>query len=378
MFRIRDDSQSKENVIVIQGKQVTSEYPVSTIMFQNYDTETNKKYDMVALSCYDHHNDPLLSQFGDLSIRTVSDSNGILTEKLRIHHNGIMQLGQNADSNALLNVGGDLSVKNNIIAQKLQLNKIEAQTKKIIFKNSVVSDSVLTLNVNASNIDGVISQDILPEDVVFNNVNVNNNVRAKILQLKKIETQTKKLIFKNSLQTDDSVLTLNVNASNIQGIISPNILPDTVVFTNTTSTNMSTQKLLFGKQLDINSNNNQNFIYFFKEWSNFPLSFNNVSELSNIIITTSEYRVINNTVDMITMFDFVPTNSNLPIISYSIPYGENKNEMKQPSILYNKTNNTYDTILSSVTSNNIKFYNNNILSTNNIYEISLSLSYIIL
>jgi hypothetical protein len=319
MFRLLGDSNTKENVIIIQGTQTASDTPVSSILFQNYDIKTKIKHNMVALSCYDHHNDELLSKYGDFSIRTVSESNGQLTEKFRLHHDGIVQIGSNATSNALLNVAGDLSVMSNISAKTLNLNTINAQTKRIVLKGSNTSDSVLTLNISSSNIQGILPSNILPKDVSFSNI-------------------------------------------------------ETI---NTKSTNISTTKVMFGGNATTVSSMLTNDIYYFKDWTEFPLTISNVNLLSNIVVNTNEYRVINKTVDITTSFDFISLDSNLDSFSYSLPYSQSIKNIKTPAILMNKTNNTFNTILASVNSNAIDLTFSSNLNSNVNYEISCSLSYIV-
>lgn len=319
MFKLLDDTNTKENIITIQGKQITANEPVASILFQNYDIVSKTKYDLVALSCYDHHGDPNLNEYGDFSIRTKSTNNNLLTEKIRLHHNGVIQIGSNASSNALLNIAGDINVMSNITANTLNLNKINAQTKRIILKGNNLSDSILTLNIPSSNIQGIISPNILPKDVSFSN----------------IET------------------------------------------TNTHSTNISTTKLIFGTSFQ-NPSININDIYFFKDWTSFNMNITNSNMLSNIVISNSEYKVMNKNVDISTIFGFIPTNNIISSVSYQLPYGQQKNRIRNLSILYNTNDNSYTTILTDVNSNNVNLLFNSNLLQNTLYEISSSFSYVMI
>jgi hypothetical protein len=128
MFRLLDNTNNKENIIRIQGKQTTRSAPISTLMFQNYDEDTKRVIDMMAVSCYDSDNNTSNNSFGDFVVRTRDPTSCNLTERLRVAYNGAVQIGQNASSNALLNINGDLLVQSNISANDINVGTLRAQT----------------------------------------------------------------------------------------------------------------------------------------------------------------------------------------------------------------------------------------------------------
>jgi hypothetical protein len=150
MFRLLDNTNNKENIIRIQGKQTTRSAPISTLMFQNFDADTKRLIDLIAVSCYDSDNNESNNSFGDFVIRTRDASSCNLMERLRVGYNGVVQIGQDASSNsysnALLNIGGDLYVQSNISANDISVGILRAQT---IFTTQTIN-SVQNINTQAS------------------------------------------------------------------------------------------------------------------------------------------------------------------------------------------------------------------------------------
>ena len=107
---------------------------------------------MIALSCYDHNDDENKNKLGDFSIRTVGDSNGQLTEKFRVQYDGVVRIGSNTSSNALVNIGGDLNVASNIEATSARLNKITFGCSSSNNTSSVSSSNYASSNLILNNV----------------------------------------------------------------------------------------------------------------------------------------------------------------------------------------------------------------------------------
>jgi hypothetical protein len=174
MFKILNNN-NKENVIKIQGAKQTIDSPFATLLFQNYDLDTRQTYDMAGISCYDHFADSNNNGLGDLVFRTngtggMSASN--VEERMRILHNGDVIIGSNVNSsNSRVYMGGVLEVGNSIIANELSLQRLNTNTKRILFGPSNSSDSIISLSIDASKIvSGTIDSQRLPSNISVSNL----------------------------------------------------------------------------------------------------------------------------------------------------------------------------------------------------------------
>jgi hypothetical protein len=270
MFKILNNT-NKENIIRIQGARQSIDSPFATLNFQNYDVDTATIYDMASISCFDHFADSSNNGYGDLVFRTNGTGTSNIEERMRILHNGKVNIGSNIASDSILNVGGNLTVTSNINAHEMSLQKLNAVTRRIIFKGSNMSDSMLSLNIDASNItSGIISQERLPTTATFTDLNLSN-------------------------------------------LSSPLV---------------STTKIVFGGQESIALSNSSDMITFYKDWTSWTSSLNTSitlinnsnNYLSNIVIDNARYRILNSNVDVRFMFSCDITNSNIEKININVPY----------------------------------------------------------
>lgn len=108
MFKCLNNS-NKENVITIQGARATdASNPFASILFQNFDKDTELTYNMVCISCLDHFGDTSNNGSGDLIFKTAYTGGSNLQEQMRVMFNGNVLIGSNISRDMKLNVGGSI------------------------------------------------------------------------------------------------------------------------------------------------------------------------------------------------------------------------------------------------------------------------------
>lgn len=162
MFRTFLQS-NQENSIFIQGaRNDDSVHPIASVVLQNYDLDTRKTYNMGALSVVDHFGDADSNGYGDLILRTTSDSSN-LVERMRVQYDGRVFVGTTAcnatiASPALFNVTGDALVTGALAATNVSLSNITVRnyrTEKIYFNRDTSSNLVDTITLGFANSNSV-------------------------------------------------------------------------------------------------------------------------------------------------------------------------------------------------------------------------------
>jgi hypothetical protein len=314
MFKILNNN-NKENVIKIQGAKQTIDSPFATLLFQNYDLDTRQTYDMAGISCYDHFANSNNNGLGDLVFRT-NGTGGLgasnVEERMRILHNGDVIIGSNDNSsNSRVYMGGVLEVGNSIIANELSLQRLNANTKRILFGPSNSSDSIISLSIDASKI--------------------------------------------------------------ISGTIDSQRLPSNISVSNLASDVTSTNSLFFGGSGQSGSGGASPSLYAFQDWSNWSSTPSNVG-ISNVSATNLRFRQINSNIDVDYSFDIfvgqVPCNE----VSFACPVGGAKYIKRNTYVLLEDNTNTLSIGVCVIDSNIISCKLNN-MSINTSYNISGSMSY---
>jgi hypothetical protein len=319
MFKILNNT-NKENVIKIQGAKQTVESPFATLLFQNYDLDTRQTYDMAGISCYDHFADSNNNGLGDLVFRTngtggFGGSN--VEERMRIMHNGDIIIGSNASgSNSRVYMGGTLEVGTNIVANELSLQRLNANTKRILFGPSNSSDSIISLSIDASNI--------------------------------------------------------------VSGTIDSQRLPINITLSNIVCDVTSTNSLYFGGAGALGGGGNGGAsigIYAFQDWSNWISTPSNVG-VSNASIGNLRYRRINSNIDIDYEIGFVVGQVPCDEMSFACPLGVAKYTKMNSFVIVNNNTNALSVgacIMTSSTNNIICKLD--AVSLNNSYNVNGSLSY---
>lgn len=368
MFKVLN-SINKENIVTIQGARYRdSNIPFATLLFQNFDNDTHETYNMCAVSAYDHHANEISNGAGDLVFRTKNLDSSNLQERMRVLHDGTVTIGNNiGDTTAMLTVGGDVVVNSNIQANELTVGRITATTSRIILRGSNVSDNLLNIHIDASNITGTYQQTAFPANVTFSNIFVTSNIQAPELTLGTLTATTSKILLKAS-NTKDNILNLHVDASNIRGTIPFSNIPSDISFSNITSstvntTLVNTTRLVFNgfSSSSNNSNNsttltlgsNSDTLYFFKDWTNWTPSFSNNINVSNAQFSLSRYCVLNNNVTIDFNVSFNALNSNLNNVSFTLPLGYTNQSNYSPQVIVNSSNGSFTLSRSCASSNNL-------------------------
>lgn len=305
MFKLLN-AINKENVVTIQGaRHRDSNIPVATLLFQNYDNDTHSTYNMSAISCYDHYADELNNGSGDIVFRTKNMNSNELLERMRVLHNGNIDIGGD-DSNALLSVKGSILASSNIQAQELVLGKLTATTSRIILKASNSNNDILNVHVDASNITGTLPLTVIPSSVSFSNI-TSSTINTTLVN-------TTRLVFNGSSSTS------NANSNN-----------------STTLTLGS----------------NSDTLYFFKDWTNWTPAFSNNINVSNAQFSLSRYCVLNNNVTIDFHVSFNTLSSNINTVSFTLPLGNTNQSNYSPQIINNTINGTLALSRSCASSNNL-------------------------
>jgi hypothetical protein len=120
MFRVlnKDNAQNK---MVIQGAfSHNSNVDICRILFQNYDSDTSKIYDMAEIGMQDQWASSALNGFGNLIFRTNADGSSNLIERMRIQYDGKIGLGT-AHPRYALDVIGDVAASSNLYIGNMNL-----------------------------------------------------------------------------------------------------------------------------------------------------------------------------------------------------------------------------------------------------------------
>jgi hypothetical protein len=314
MFKILNNT-NKENVIKIQGAKQTVDSPFATLLFQNYDLDTRQTYDMAGISCYDHFADSNNNGLGDLVFRT-NGTGGLGTsnveERMRIMHNGDIIMGSNASSsNSRVYMGGVLEVGSSIVANELSLQRLNTNTKRILFGPSNSSDSIISLSIDASKI--------------------------------------------------------------VSGTIDSQRLPSNISVSNITSDVTSTNSLFFGGSGQSGGGGVSQSIYAFQDWSNWISTPSNAG-VSNVSVTNLRYRQINSNIDIDYDFHIVVGQVPCNELSFACPEGAARYIKRNTYVLVNENTNSLSLGVCVMNSNIINCKLDNV-SINTPYTISGSLSY---
>jgi len=311
MFKILNNT-NKENVIKIQGAKQTIDSPFATLLFQNYDLDSRKTYDMAGISCYDHFADSNNNGLGDLVFRTNGTGTSNIEERMRLMHNGDVIIGSNASSsNTRVYMGGVLEVGSSIVANELSLQRLNANTRRILFGPSNSSDSIISLSIDASNISS--------------------------------------------------------------GTIDSQRLPSNITVSNITSDFASTNSLFFGGSGQSSGGGVSPNLYVFQDWSSWVSTPSNVG-VSNVSLANLRYRQINSNIDIDYTFDFVVGQVQCNEISFTCPVGVAKYTKRNTYVLVDGNTNSMSIGVSTMYSNIITCKLSNV-SINTSYEITGSLSY---
>lgn len=307
MFKVLN-SINKENVVTIQGaRHRDSNIPFATLLFQNYDYDTQSTYNMCSISAYDHHADEVSNGAGDIVFRTKDLSLSNAVERMRVLHDGSVTIGSNiGDTNAMLTVNGDIIANSNIYAKELVLGKLTATTSRLILKASNSNDDILNIHVDASNITGILPLSVIPSNVSFSNI-TSSTVNTTLVN-------TTKLVF-------------NGSSSN----------------SNADSNNSTTLTL----------GSNSDTLYFFKDWTSWTPTLSNDINVSNPQFPLSRYCVLNNTVTMDFQLSFNALSSNLTNVSFTLPLGYTNQSNFSSQIINNTNNGTLALCRSCASSNNL-------------------------
>jgi hypothetical protein len=236
---------------------------------------------------------------------------------MRIMHNGDITIGSNAyGSNSRVYMGGTLEVGTNIVANELSLQRLNANTKRILFGLSNSSDSIISLSIDASNI--------------------------------------------------------------VSGTIDSQRLPSNITLSNIVSDVTSTNSLYFGSAGAMGGGGNGGSsvgIYAFQDWSNWISTPSNFG-VSNASIGSLRYRRINSNIDIDYEIGFVVGQVPCDEISFACPLGVAKYTKRNSYVILNNNTNALSIGACIMTSNtNNIVCKLDTVSLNNLYNVSGSLSY---
>lgn len=170
MFRTLNKN-NKTNTLYIQGAR--SDDPnsdIASMTFQNYDDDSKITYDMASVAMRDHVGG-LTDGVADLLFKT-SGSNGLLTEKMRIAHNGFVGIGTNVPSQQLHVIGNvvvsDGMVADSITANTLVVNELDISHCNLYVDSLEVSQATVLNTLTVSGAMDVNSNLIINAPVTVN------------------------------------------------------------------------------------------------------------------------------------------------------------------------------------------------------------------
>lgn len=112
-YRIQGSNNPTQSMHIVGSKSENSSNDITSLIFQNYDIDTKKKYDMASIALRDHYGDITHNGYGDLIFKTNCDGSN-LQENMRLTYDGNLLLGTSNDYNARLYVAGDIYSPSNI------------------------------------------------------------------------------------------------------------------------------------------------------------------------------------------------------------------------------------------------------------------------
>jgi hypothetical protein len=225
MFKVFNNSNI-ENAIYIQGARHSNTSPIGSVVFQNYDFDTNQTYTMAAMSLKDHFGNASSNGYGDLVFKSKTPSSQAMVENVKIQYDGKVIIGDPSSTACKLNVAGSIHADG-----PLDISNIRAT-------------ELLTSNMA--------TQFYKTQKIMFNKYSSSNYVQNLVLMMNS-----------NTVQLDASCLVSgfispnrlsNIDASTISsGYLSPAVFPSSIVFDHlltsnlTTYTNTSTPRVSFVK-----------------------------------------------------------------------------------------------------------------------------------
>jgi microcystin-dependent protein len=154
MFRSRAKDNS-EYVVSIQGSRARSTFSnIASVLFQNFDDDSSKRYDMAKITVRDHYGNSNLDGFGDIVFETRPDDSSNLYHRMSILNNGTLVLG---DSNIIPqffdDVGSNVSVRMDVDGSaRLQDGVYLPSVRFTAPFASTFSDSTLAYDADANNV----------------------------------------------------------------------------------------------------------------------------------------------------------------------------------------------------------------------------------
>ena len=163
MYRVLN-TDNAQNTMTIQGAYShNSNVDICRILFQNYDADSAKTYDMASIGMQDQWGSSNLNGIGNITFKTNEDGSKILHERMRVQYDGKVGIGTVHPSHEL-DLVGDLNVSGYI----LRNNQPLLSNNTLYLDNSYISASNTRIGVftKKPNEDFEVHGNILSQNVI--------------------------------------------------------------------------------------------------------------------------------------------------------------------------------------------------------------------